>query len=59
MKLYKDICSASVSRTFAEIFFSKIDVINVSKIQQVYFTENTSMDFREVNCFIYINIAKK
>ena len=32
-------------------FFSQIDVINVSKIQQsyCYFTENTSMDFRKVN----------
>ena len=33
MKLYKDICSAWISRTSAEIFFSQIDVINVSKIQ--------------------------
>ena len=33
MKLYKDICSACISRTSAEIFFSYIDVINISKIQ--------------------------
>ena len=31
MKLYKDICSAWISCTSAEIFFSQIDVINVSK----------------------------
>ena len=33
MKLYKDICSAWIRRTSAEMFFSYIDVINVSKIQ--------------------------
>ena len=37
------ICSAWLRRTFAEIFFSSIDIINVSKIQQIYryFTEKT------------------
>ena len=41
-----------ISRTSAEIFFSPIDVINVSKIKYIYcyFTENTSMDFRKVLC---------
>ena len=41
MKLYKDIFSAWISCTSAEIF---------SKIKQIYcyFTENTSMDFRKV-----------
>ena len=45
------ICSALISLTSAEFFFSQIDVRNVSKIKQIYcyFTENTSMDFRKVN----------
>ena len=33
MKLYKDICSAWISCTSADIFFWWIDIINVSKIQ--------------------------
>ena len=33
MKLRKNICSAWISRTFAEIFSSSIEVTNVSKIQ--------------------------
>ena len=33
VKLYNDICSASIDRTSAEIFFSQIDVINGSKIK--------------------------
>ena len=51
MKLYKDICSAWMSRTSAEIFFSQIDAINVSKIQYVYcyFAENFSIAFRKVH----------
>ena len=50
MKLYKDIFSAWISCTSPEIFFSQTDVINVSKIKQIYcyFTENTSMDFWKV-----------
>ena len=51
MKLYEDNCSAWISRTSAEIFFSQIDAINVSKIQYVYcyFAENFSIDFRKVH----------
>ena len=47
----KDTCSSWTNRTSAGIFFSQIDVIKVSKIQQIfyYFTENTSMDFRKVD----------
>ena len=58
MKLYKDICSAWISRTSAEIFFSQIDVINVSKIKWIYyFAENTPTDFRGKNqlcCSIFL-----
>ena len=32
MKLYKDICSAWISRTSAGIFFLQIDVINISNM---------------------------
>ena len=71
MKLYKDICSAWISRTSAEILFSQINVINVSKIQWIYcyFTENTSIDPRKVKwwnkqgwrvkCNIGCNIGKR
>ena len=53
MKLYKDIC-------FAEIFFSQINVINVSKVKQIYyFTENTSMDFRKVKVEVEIADIKQ
>ena len=51
IKFYKDICSAWISRTSAEIFFSQTGVINVSKIKDIYcyFTKNTSMDFRKLS----------
>ena len=51
MKLYKGICSTLISRTSAKNFFSQIDVINVSKIKQIYcyFTKNISMDFQKVS----------
>ena len=45
------ICSAWISCSSATInFFSHVDIIKVSKIQQIYcyFKENTSMDFRKV-----------
>ena len=37
--------------TSADIFFSEIDVINVSKIKQIYgyFSENATMDFWKVH----------
>ena len=51
VKFYKDICSAWISRTSAEIFFSQTGVINFSKIKDIYcyFTKNTSMDFRKLS----------
>ena len=54
MKLYKDI-------SFAEIFFSQINVINVSKVKQIYcyFTEKTSMDFRKVKVEVEIADIKQ
>ena len=50
LNLYIDIYSAWISRTSAQIFFSQLDVINVSKTQQIYcyFTENNSMNFWKV-----------
>ena len=51
MKLYKNIYSAWITRTSPEIFFSQIDVVNVSKIQEIYcyFMDDTSMDFQKVS----------
>ena len=53
MKLYKDICSAWKSCTFAKTFSSKIEVTNVSNRSIVIYGEQ---DFWEV---IFENIEKK
>ena len=50
-------CFCLVSRTSAIVSFLEIDVINISKIQQINccFTENTFIDFWRV---IYENVEK-